>query len=657
MRWVFRGAGVLASLAVLLVAALLLIPGERIARIALQQVEATTGQVVDVHGAVRVALHPLPVVTLHDVTLANAQWSDAGPLLRVATVELGLNPSALMRSRFELARITLQSPELLLERAADGRINWDLARRAVTGTAQDAPLADSDAAGDARAGAIALPQVILRDARARYRDAVTGADLDIGMIEAELTLPADGSEGRLVGEAVFRAQPLEFSLQVETPAALFGTAHSANGLQATLEAKAASAVLRFTGRVGAGQTLADGQMSLSLPDREVIARLGGRGIGTVPAAMMPVSLQGRAGLSANGRLDLRAATLRLGPNTLHGDLALEPGAARPRLSGALRAEALDLSMIAPRAGTPVAHAWSTEPMDFAALGGLDADLSIAADTLRIGDTRVSPVRLALRIDAARAVVDLQQLGLFDGTLEGEFVVNGRGNGSVGGDLRLDNMSLRPMLQTLAGIDRLEGRASMRVQYLGLGRSMHAIMNSLSGNGSLQARGGAITGFDLAEILRTLDLAQVDSRQRTAFERLTGSFTVDAGVLSNDDLLLDSPRMTLRGRGTVGLGDRTVAYQIIPEAERARGEGETLRVPLLIAGPWSAPRIRLDLEALARERLEQRRQQVQDAIGSDGEGLREELRGRVGDIVRDAIGAGEGRRPGAPDRLRGLLGRD
>src|SRR5690554_592977 len=97
MRWVFRAVGVVVSLLVLGVAGLFLIPAERIAGIAAQQFEAATGRQLVIGGAVRPSIYPVIGARVEDVTIANAPWSESGPMLQAAAVDLGLDLMALIR--------------------------------------------------------------------------------------------------------------------------------------------------------------------------------------------------------------------------------------------------------------------------------------------------------------------------------------------------------------------------------------------------------------------------------------------------------------------------------------------------------------------------------------------------------------------------------
>jgi AsmA protein len=106
------------------------------------------------------------------------------------------------------------------------------------------------------------------------------------------------------------------------------------------------------------------------------------------------------------------------------------------------------------------------------------------------------------------------------------------------------------------------------------------------------------------MLRTLDTGFVGEGARTIFDSVAASFTMDKGVLRSDDLKLVAPLLDATGSGTVGIGARVLDYRVVPRAmAQADGTGG-VSVPLLITGPWSAPRFRLDLQALADQKLEE-----------------------------------------------------
>jgi AsmA protein len=263
--------------------------------------------------------------------------------------------------------------------------------------------------------------------------------------------------------------------------------------------------------------------------------------------------------------------------------------------------------------------------------------------------QIAPLRLDLVIDRARAVFELREARLHEGRLAGQFVINNRSGLSVGGDLRAKEMALAPLLAAFAGVERLAGTGDAELRFLGSGPSMAAIMRSLSGEGRLDIGRGEIVGLDLVGMLRNLDLAHVGERNRTIFESLTGSFSIDGGVLRNQDLRMELSALSLDGRGAVDLGARTLDYRLIPTVVRDAEGGRAIRVPLHVTGPWDAPRYRLDLEGLAEERLREERVRLEDRA-------RTEIERRLG-VEREAGQSGrEALEQGARQRLEEELGR-
>jgi len=205
-----------------------------------------------------------------------------------------------------------------------------------------------------------------------------------------------------------------------------------------------------------------------------------------------------------------------------------------------------------------------------------------------------------------------------------------------------------LLQELAGYDRLLASGDVSVNILGVGNDMQTLIDSLSGEGSVAIGGGELRGLDLVGMLRNLDTSYVGEGTKTIFDSITGSFKVEGGVLSNDDLRLVAPLLSATGAGKVGIGAQTLDYRAVP-ALLGDGTGGGLKVPLQITGPWADPKYRLDLEALATENLgDAATAAVKDAVASElgvtlddtttiQDAVKDELENRVGKGLLDLLG--------------------
>lgn len=655
MRWAFRAVGVVVSLLILGVAGLFLIPAERIAGIAAQQFEAATGRQLTIAGSVRPSIFPVIGARVENVTMANASWAESGPMLQAASVDLGLDLMALIRGTLVVRRFEAHGPRIVIERAADGRLNWLFEG---VGDAAGTP-----AGGASGVHGLSLERAQISDASMRFIDRQTGSDMQFEAIELSLAMPQFDGPGDLAMSGRHGGQAFELEAHLGSVAGLLG------GEVATLSAvlRAGGVSASFNGRGGLQPLAAEGRVSLEGQGLAPLVALAGGTGEPLPPGARPLALSGQVTLAPAGSVHLREASLAFGANRLAMALDVAFDGERPRLSGDVSATSLDLTAFAGGGGgaeSGGAAGWSREVIDASALGLMDASVGFTVGPVRTGIVDLELARGVLSIDRARGVLDLREARLFDGTLRGEFVANNRSGLSVGGNLSASSVALLPLLRQLAGYERLSGTGGMELRFLGVGNSLDAIMRSLSGEGRLAVGQGEIIGFDLAGMLRNLDMSYMGEDNRTIFQSLAGSFTIENGVLRNSDLAMEASRVSVTGRGTVDLGAQVLDYRVIPEALRNAETGQALRVPLIITGPWSAPRFRLDLEGLAEQRLREEAERLEVRAREEAARLEERARARIDQELQQRLGIErqEGERiedvvrEGGRERLEQELGR-
>ncbi|MEI7609444.1 MAG: AsmA-like C-terminal region-containing protein, partial [Rhodospirillaceae bacterium] len=110
-----------------------------------------------------------------------------------------------------------------------------------------------------------------------------------------------------------------------------------------------------------------------------------------------------------------------------------------------------------------------------------------------------------------------------------------------------------------------------------------------------------------EMARNLSAAFADvaGSQKTEFAELTGSFTINNGVVTNPDLALKSPLLRVSGAGSVNLPRRTVNYRVQPKLVASlQGQGGVqnlggIEVAVIVEGAWDNLSFRPDLESMAK----------------------------------------------------------
>ena len=611
MRWLFRLGGAVLTVLIAVVVAIALIPSDKIADLAARQFLATTGRALHLTGTVRPSIWPQIGVTTGPVEIANADWSTEGPMLRAEGLSVGLDLSAALRGAVIIRNLELVRPSILLERAANGAGNWEMGGAPASAAPADGA---TSGAGTAPAGpqSFVLDHGLISGGTVRWIDHATGQRLTFSALDGDIRIPAFDGPADIALTGDFQGQRLALTASIAT----FSQAMAGAVTPVRLEIEGGGIGGSFEGRIGIGPFALEGAVDIAATDPAIVMAMANQPVGALPPAMAPLAVGGKVTVTPEGTAHLRQGRVQIGSNILTGAADFYPAGDRPRLVAQVTTDTLDLVRFsAPdRAGAGTAtgaavgaSGWSDAPIDVAALGALDAEVTLNAAAIVLPGMHLGPTRTVLHLDAGRAVFDLREVRAYGGLITGEFVVNGRNGLSLGGRLDVADMALAPMLLELAGSDRLSGTAAVQVKFLAVGNSMAALMQGLSGQGAFRVTGGAIKGFDLAEMIRTLDAGQVGDGLSTVFDDATGSFTIAKGILSNADLRVAAPYFTATGEGLVDIGARRLDYGLTGTADVA---GNVVTVPVRIKGPWADPGFKLDAQGVIDANFAKEKAQLQ-----------------------------------------------
>ena len=631
VRWVIRSVLAILTLAILAIGALFLLPSERIARVATDKFTQITGRTLTIEGSVRPSVWPTLGVKTGPITISNAEWSDAGPMVQASALDIGIDMAALIDGQVRVTGIRAENPRILLERARDGRENW------VFG-GPNGGAASPGMAGEGTPFSLDLAEIT--GGSFRFIDHGAGSDISLTEVSGRVQIPSFTGPAEIDLTATMNGQEARLAAKLsEFKAFLEGRLI---GLDLTLTAGPAR--LAFGGRGGWKPMALEGDLTADLADLAAITRLAGAPRPDLPQGLGAgnVSLSGKVTVTQKASLHLRGGSLALDDNRLSLDADLTTDGARPKLSAQISAGALSLAGLSGgqgggASGGAQAAGWPTTPIDVSALGVMDAAVALSADSVDLGVAKLGATRTMLTIDRARAVFDLREISAYQGNIGGQFVVNGRGGLSVGGDLRLGGLAMQALLRDLGGYERLIGTGDLTLKFLGVGNSMDAIMKSLSGSGTVRLGKGELLGLDIAGMLRTLDANYVGPGQKTIFEAVTASFAIDKGVLANEDLTFKAPYVTATGAGTVGIGARTIDYRLRPTALAAVDGSGGVMVPLLVTGTWAAPKFRLDLESLAKERLEEEAKKLEERARAEVAAAEARARAQIEQKAQEELG--------------------
>ncbi len=595
MKWLIRFLFLIVAAFGLVIGALLLMPGEKLATILAEQVKAQTGRDLALTGDVKLSFWPVLGMETGPVTFGNAPWAGPEPMLSAQSLAVGVDASALLSGNIRIKRVLADSPVLRLERA-DGRGNWELHQ----------PGNSSQTGATAQAvesRPITLERLELTNARLIYLEngavSMDFADVDLSARWPDVTAPMEMQAsmsvpgGSVAVDLTIPDLPA-FSSGVVTP------------LQLSLTAPGGD--IQFSGRVNLAGEM-DGKTTVTAKDTQKMLAAFGQGGVTVPEGLGQVaSVSGQMTYTRDGRISLRNMIAVLDQNRLEGEVDIQISNP-PQITARLNAGDLDLSKVSggdTADGASDTEGWSKAPIDASFLALANGKIRLQAKSIAVPGMTFGKSDLTLSLDRSRAVLQMHPASLFSGQLNGQVVANNRNGLSVGGNLKAANIDINEALETLGDIKRLSGAGSGNLEFLGVGQSEDQIMRSLSGKGDIEVGRGVISGLDLDRLMGR----GKGSGGTTVFNSLTASFTMKNGDLTNKDLLMQLDNFRADGTGRIGLGARDIDYLFTPVALRANS-GQGISVPVRIKGPWSDPSIKPDLTKVIEAAAEGKVKELED----------------------------------------------
>lgn len=606
-----------------------LVPAERIQAEVVAQVKAATGRDLTIDGKLSVSVLPSLSVQVANVALSNPPGFSTKDMVRLGALDVRLKLLPLLSGSVEVDSFVLVDPLVTLEVDRKGNANW------VFGEPKAAPAKPAETKGGAGTAPaeIRLGDVAIRNGKLVYVDGAAGTREEVSGIDLEVSLPSLAEPMTAKGGLTWRGEAVTLAVDVARPKALLEGATSTTTV--TLSARPVS--LSFKGE--ASQAAAKGELDLSVASvRELVKWATGKPLEMAGSGLGPFGVKGQ--LSAQGaKVALTQATIALDAIRAGGDLAVDGGGARPKLTGRLAVETLDINPYLPpeekgkpapagaaTGGGATAKAdWSDDPIDASGLKAADVDFTLTVGAIKVRALEIGKSALHLVLNNGRMTADLTELALYKGAGKGRLVVDG-GQPGVGLDAAFDLKGLQaaPFLAAAAGFDRIEGTASADLKLSGRGRTERQLVSSLAGDGAVTFLDGAIKGINLAAMVRNVTTAFSDTSgtQKTDFAELGGTWTMANGIVSNRDLALKSPLLRVEGAGTVDLPRRSLKYRVEPKAVASlEGQGGAsdlggVQVPVIIEGPWDNLSYRPDLEAMVKG---QATKALEKALGGKGEG--------------------------------------
>jgi len=187
----------------------------------LAAVKDATGRELVVDGKLRLALALRPTIAAENIRFTNTPGGSRPDMVRLDRIEATVAVLPLLRRKYEVDRVTLVRPDILLETDAKGRGNWLFGEAAEQPTPTSRPPLPAPAAGP-RQDEVLVRHLRITDGSLIWRDGQTGEQAKVKLTHLDVQTDSSSAPISVVLDAAWNDIPFKLSGHVGSLNALLG---------------------------------------------------------------------------------------------------------------------------------------------------------------------------------------------------------------------------------------------------------------------------------------------------------------------------------------------------------------------------------------------------------------------------------------------------
>jgi len=552
------------------------------------QIRAVTGLDLVINGSIDVSVFPGSYVSFHDVGLKGG--GTAAPALNVDVLTANLRLLPLLLQRFEIADVTMLRPRINIVREADGESNWTPFIRTIARTMK--PGADNQ---------LSFSEIRIQDGVLSYDDAAHHVTETLGDIDLSLAWPSISRSFAATGQFDWRGERVDGSISASDFIATL------SGDRSGIKARLASAPLKlaFDGAIANRTSLMmEGTLTIDSPSMRDALRWTG---------------QAEPGSGGFGRFALKARANVVGPSIALTNVNVELDSnvaegvitfannGRPTLQATLAAEALDFTPYVStfRLLASGARDWNRQLFDVKSLSTTDLDMRLSAARVTVGSTKLGRTAIGANLRGGALALSVGEAQMYGGVAKGSFgVARADALADVKAQLLFTDVDLQACASELFGTSNLTGRGNLNISLTASGASPFGLAQSLDGTALLTGHDGAISGFNVEQLLRRLQRQPLSGAGSfrsgsSPYDNLTVAVKFSEGIATAEDIRIEGPAARITLTGTASVPAREYDLKGIASLTSAANGVSSFDLPFVVQGPWDDPLIFPDPESLIR----------------------------------------------------------
>ncbi len=628
MRTLFKilGGLVLLLVVTIIVAPMLIDPNDYREEIQ-AVVKDKTGRDLSINGDLNLSIFPWVGVGINEVSLSNATGFNAEYFAEIQEANVKVKLLPLLSRQVEVSTVVLKGMRLNLAKDKRGKTNWeDMIQSSAEGDKKPSDT-NADQASGAALGAIAIGGVQIVDANISWDDASKGESYNL----TDLGLSTD---------ALSLGSPMGVELAF------------------TVESSKPKATIRL--KLDGDVVINEGLNKFDFQDLALAIDAAGE---PVPNGAMKVDIATHlvADLAKSGSLTLDPMTIKFDDSTLSGKASVN-NFDKPAVTFDLAVDTINIDRYLPKTATEgsqssAGNSASVPPPAAVALIPVQTVRDLNINGLFVVKSLIvnglTAQEASVKVVAKNGVLNSQQSvkKFYNGSYDGKTTVDARQNTPrISVKEQVTGVDIEPLMVDLMGESKVSGVANIKAALTTRGNTVAAFKSALNGTAQFSFEDGTVKGIDVAALIKQgeavlkgdVSALAAQGTGETAFANMSGTAQITNGLVNNQDLLMASPLINIKGAGTANLVSEVLDYRLtlqrtkaLSEAEQADAEDlKNMLIPVNVSGTFAKPSIKVDTKAIVletqKEKIEEKKTELKEKLD---EKIGEKLKGPAGDLLK------------------------
>ena len=251
-----------------------------------------------------------------------------------------------------------------------------------------------------------------------------------------------------------------------------------------------------------------------------------------------------------------------------------------------------------------ARDWNRQLFDLNALSTTDLDMRLSAARVMVGSSKLGRTAFGANLRGGALALSVGEAQVYGGIAKGSFgIARSDAVADVQAQVQFTDVDLQACAGELFGITKLSGRGNLNVSLVASGASPFGLAQSLDGTASLTGHDGAISGFNVEQLLKRLERRPLSGAGNfrsgsTPYDNLTIALKFADGIATAEDIRLEGPAARVTMTGTASIPAREYDMKGVASLISANA-APSFDLPFVVQGPWDDPLIFPDPESLIR----------------------------------------------------------